>query len=163
MVRNIVLYGILALATLAAGSALFFKLMRGHLVADQPTHDLGEVSPGERYRHEFVIRNGGWTNVTVNKVRSSCMCSKPQLSERVIKPGELVRAAVEMIVPRGRIKPDATVSIFVDGRASPLKLYLHGRVSPICELYPPDVSLGVVPISEISKRKWNFTARSRFP
>ncbi len=162
MVRTI-LYSLLALATLAAGSGLFLRLTRGHLVADESAHDLGEISPGERYRHDFLVRNSGWTDVTVSKVTSSCMCSKPQLSEKIIKAGESVRAEVEMIVPRGRLKPDATVSIFVAGRQSPLKLHLHGRVSPICELHPPDISLGGIATDEVSTRTWDFTVRSRFP
>lgn len=50
----------------------------------------GEVKPDEIVAHDFILKNSGGKNLTIESVYSSCSCIRLEIGKDVIAPGEEV-------------------------------------------------------------------------
>ncbi len=63
-------------------------LQLGPAVAvDQPTHDFGRVTEGDKISHVFTIRNGGDAPLVVESVKTSCGCTAAVIKDKTVPPG----------------------------------------------------------------------------
>jgi hypothetical protein len=80
------------------------------LVLEQETLDFGNIDPGSRNKAEFTFKNGGNGVLKINKVKSTCGCTVPQLKKKSYLPGE-----------SGKIN----VTYTANQRSGPVKKALH--------------------------------------
>jgi len=59
-----------------------------HLTFDRDRFDFGKVEEGIEVSHKFLLKNSGGRNLTIYDVSSTCGCTIPKLSKKVLKPGE---------------------------------------------------------------------------
>jgi len=58
------------------------------VVFEETTYNCGILAEGEKSAiHKFVFWNKGSTPLRIRSVKTSCVCSVPQISERVVSPG----------------------------------------------------------------------------
>src|SRR5690606_9217462 len=88
----------LALSAVACASA-----QRGPLVSGAPravpvatVHEFGEMPPGGRVEHRFVIENRGDRLLEIEPVESSCGCRASLAAADVVAPGESAGITVQL-------------------------------------------------------------------
>ncbi|MEC9093998.1 MAG: DUF1573 domain-containing protein, partial [Planctomycetota bacterium] len=52
------------------------------------THDFGTVARGAKAVHRFKIINPHGKPLVIENIRSSCGCTKPSLTTKIIQPGD---------------------------------------------------------------------------
>lgn len=65
------------------------------LVAKNTEFDLGNLTAGKTYSHEFKITNGGNNTLLLKKGRTSCKCTGVKLTKTTLKPGEFTNFVLE--------------------------------------------------------------------
>jgi hypothetical protein len=55
---------------------------------DNPDHVFGTIYRGENAEHTFIIRNAGNAPLEIKNVRSTCGCTVPTISKRILEPKE---------------------------------------------------------------------------
>lgn len=58
------------------------------LVVEKYEHTFGEMDVGEQGRHDFVVRNAGEADLTLETASTTCKCTLAQLTKAVVPPGE---------------------------------------------------------------------------
>ena len=66
----------------------------GKLEVDRTRHDFGLVEPGSSNATTFTLTNSGKGPLEIEKPRSSCGCTVPELKKKVLEPGE----SIDMVV-----------------------------------------------------------------
>jgi hypothetical protein len=65
------------------------------LVLEKQEHAFGEMDVGEEGRHEFVVRNAGDADLTLETLSTTCKCTLAQLRRAVVPPGESTTIVLE--------------------------------------------------------------------
>ncbi|MBN1910322.1 MAG: DUF1573 domain-containing protein [Pirellulales bacterium] len=107
-------------------------------VVDNPKHDFGLVDPDGKCQHVFVIRNAGTGYLKLRTSESSCKCVLSKLPARVLGPGQVVRARVE-VVTRDRTGPFTDrIEIFSNDTNNPtIVLEMTGTIRTFLGCDPP--------------------------
>jgi hypothetical protein len=108
------------------------------LTLSERSWDVGEIWQGEKYEHEFTIKNSGDADVTGLKVRGTCGCVKPAIDAETLAPGESAKVAIQFDSKTKSGKTQVTVIIESDSVSQPALFYqVHSDVRPIVETDPP--------------------------
>ncbi len=86
--------------------------VRGPRILVAPEHfDFGSVLPGKDVTREFVVRNVGTADLTIDKVQTSCGCTVVDKYSSVLKPGETTALRVKLTTPHqaGRLQKSILV------------------------------------------------------
>jgi len=112
---------------------------------DQRIHDFGTVTPGERLRHGFAVRNRGNAALTIASIRTSCGCAGATINRNVIRPGEAASLSVWFDAPRfsGPVK-HRIVIVSNDPHAGVEELFIKAHIVPGIVVEPPVVNFGLV-------------------
>lgn len=65
-----------------------------HIVVDPATYDFGQVKFGDVPEHTFNVKNTGDQNLEIKGVTTSCACTKGEMKESNIIPGEQAELVV---------------------------------------------------------------------
>lgn len=65
-----------------------------HVVIDPATHDFGRVKFGDVPEYTFVVKNSGDQTLEIKSVSTSCACTKAEIGNTSIAPGEQVNLVV---------------------------------------------------------------------
>jgi hypothetical protein len=73
--------------------------------------NIGQISQGEKFEHEYVFTNKGKSDLIIRKVRAGCGCTAIAPTKTVLKPGEsgTVKAVFDSRGQRGRQNKGITV------------------------------------------------------
>ena len=58
--------------------------------SDSMSWDFGRIAPGEKVRHEFILKNDSGKVINVKDVTSSCGCTVSSIKKRTLNPQEEV-------------------------------------------------------------------------
>ena len=86
--------------------------VRGPRIVVAPEHfDFGSVLPGREMTREFVVRNVGTADLTIDKVQPSCGCTVVEKYSSVLRPGETTALRVKLTTPQqaGRLQKSVLV------------------------------------------------------
>ncbi len=75
----------------AAIDTIKAKTINGKDVAitfEEPTHDFGEITQGEKVEYSFKYTNTGKADVVIEDAISSCGCTVPEWPKEPLKPGQ---------------------------------------------------------------------------
>ncbi len=101
------------------------------IVMTKATHDFGKVGPGTSHKADYKFKNQGQSALLVNRIQSTCGCSKPTLiksgkrfsmplKEPVsFEPGELGQIEVTFKSPATKGKVEKSLYILSSDPASP--------------------------------------------
>jgi hypothetical protein len=112
---------------------------------DKTTHDFGVVARGSKVEHSFVVENIYEEDLTIKSATSSCGCSKPQVSRKVLKTWEKGEILVT-IDTRGFLgRKDATIEVEFDQPFSAkVQLHVHTYIRSDIVVQPGAAMLGSV-------------------
>ena len=100
---------------------------------EKKEHDFEELTYKKEAVYSFQFRNPGKSPLVIFDVKTSCGCTVPEWTKKLVKPG----GAGEI-----KIKYDAdlpgvfrkTIKVYFNGKDSPVKLTIKGKVT-----YPEDL------------------------
>ena len=135
-IRYFAVAGIMALMSWTAAAQ-----EKGPVISfDKTTHDFGaflRTAGPQTYR--FMFTNTGTEPLIIQKANPSCGCTTPNWSKEPIAPGGqgFVQATYN---PSGAAPFDKTITVYSNGKPSPVVLHIKGRVlaepPTIEQLYP---------------------------
>ncbi len=82
------------------------------LKLDKPSHDFGKLEAGASASIEFVITNGGLSNLNIRKVKSGCSCTVITLGKYDLQPNQSTTLAIGFNSEGRRGKQHKSVTIF---------------------------------------------------
>ena len=101
------------------------------LVPDAPHHDFGQLAPGTRATHRFLLRNAGGAPLTIAKVVATCGCTSSVVGKTLLAPGERTGLDVTFDTTGLRGPAQKSVQVLSDDPASPsLVLTFQAEVLP---------------------------------
>jgi hypothetical protein len=99
-------------------------------------HDFGTVPPGEKLEHDFALRNGGSSELTITQVQSSCGCTVASF-DRTIAPGGEGRIHTELDTTDLRGALAKHVEVYTNDPSTPIvRLTLKALVQPHIDVVP---------------------------
>lgn len=182
------LFGLVTLAGIAAGTSLTWWELSGDEVAIRATvtprgaakpgenpsivgtdpkvkveggenHDFGTMHKGEKRRHTFVIQNIGSAPLTLVQGRTTCVCTISKVSEGSIDPGKSASVTLEWHPESYAEEFRQTADIITnDPDRKLVTLGVHGRVTSVVRPMPEDITFGRIAASETHKGEVMFYA-----
>ncbi|MCB0505043.1 MAG: DUF1573 domain-containing protein [Cyclobacteriaceae bacterium] len=92
-----------------------------HLGIEEPMHDFGNVTSGDKLETTFVLTNTGKSDLNIRKTKASCGCTVPQLAKEDLKPGESVEMKVTFNTFGRRGNQIKTVTIYSNDPSKPVQ------------------------------------------
>jgi hypothetical protein len=89
------------------------------LVPDRLSHDFGQLAPGTRATHRFLLRNAGGAPLTIAKVVPSCGCTSSVVGKTLLAPGESTALDVTFDTTGLRGPAQKSVQVLSDDPANP--------------------------------------------
>ena len=108
---------------------------------EAPVHDFGEVLKGNIVRHDFLVKNTGFSPLEINKVKPTCGCTLAGDWPKLLQPGEsgIIPIQVKTDTFRGPITKSVRVESN-DPKKGVTLLQIKGNVWTPIE-YPASVPL----------------------
>ncbi len=88
--------------------------------ADAASWDFGTVKEGPVYSHEFLLRNSGDKELQIQSTTTSCGCTVPSISDKVIAPGRQTSIKVEFNSKGYKGKVTQFVYVNTDNEQNPV-------------------------------------------
>ena len=132
----------------------------GRLEIIEPQFNFGTRYAGEQVKHEFVLRNAGWSSLKLGPITTSCTCNVAEIPKTTLGPGETTTLAVTLSLRAPAAIERKSVSIKTLGD-EPTEHICHvaGRVlpnyevkNPATESVLPEISLTLSPETEAVTR-----------
>ena len=91
-------------------------------------HDFGELQKNESLHTDFKFTNTGSNPLFIQHIKSSCGCTVPELSKKMILPKETgaIKVTYDAEYPGFFSK---TIMVNYNGENSPVKLTIRGRIA----------------------------------
>ena len=129
---------------------------------DHMEYDFGILARGAKAEHRFRMKNGFKEDLQIVSVKSSCGCTDPQLSKRVLKSGEEAELVAVFDTIKFQGQHTATITLtFAPPFSAEVRLLVHGFVRQDVVLQPGRVELGQVPANEGAEQIVNVTYAGR--
>jgi len=112
---------------------------------DAKKHDFGRVPFGAKAEHRFVVTNVNAFDVEIARTRVSCECTKPEVSQNVLHPGEQATILAGLNTKKYNGRKGATIVVTFN-RPSYVEVQLHvtSFIDKKVEVSPGSVELGSV-------------------
>ncbi len=122
---------------------------------EEPVHDFGTVTAGEKVTHTFTVENAGTAPLLIKRVRSSCGCTAAVTKKKELPPGGSTEIEVTFNT-RGRVGPNRkTVTIQTNDEQTPnKKLQIKAMIERLLAFKPTIVRLNVEHDEEKSVEAW---------
>lgn len=101
-------------------------------------HDFGKVNEGDgAASYNFTFKNTGTSPLIIQDVKTTCGCTTPEWSKQPIRQGEsgFIKVSYDVKGRPGTI--DKTITVYSNGRPSPVSLRINGEVVPV-ERHPAE-------------------------
>jgi len=115
------------------------------------SYNFGEVSPGKKVMHTFIIRNEGNRPLIITRVRRSCsQCTEIKLRKRVIPPHRETKMKVTFITPKFKTLIRSFIYLHTNDPDTPIeRVFLYGKVTPDVYISPSILNFGIVEDKEL--------------
>ena len=112
---------------------------------NKTTHDFGTVVRGAKVEYHFVVENIYEEDAHIKSIESSCGCTKPHLTKRLLKTWEKTDVVVEVDTRREPGRKDATIEVKFDQPfEATVQLHTHSYVRGDIVVQPGIVQFGSV-------------------
>lgn len=121
---------------------------------DKSVVDFGKVRPGQELTTSIVVANNGNTPLLVERIKTSCGCTKASISSSSIPPQSFADLQLVFAVPNVRGPMKKYVSLYSNDSASPeYVLEINASVTPTAALEPNPMNFGSVPRTSLPVSK----------
>jgi hypothetical protein len=119
------------------------------VVADQEEYNFGSMEREGRKSHVFTIRNAGRSPLVLTKGESTCRCTKFEIADTNLKPGESTTVTIEWhaTVPPGSFRQSATIGTN-DPTRPQLTFTISGDVTSSYRVVPDSVAFSSISVNE---------------
>ncbi|HUT10924.1 MAG TPA: DUF1573 domain-containing protein [Thermoguttaceae bacterium] len=150
----------LLLTTLTASVALGQQWAKD--MFDKTSHDFGMVARGAKVEHRFVLENIYVEDAHIASVSSSCGCTVPEISKRLLKTWEKTEI-IARIDTRGYYgRKDATLTVVFDQPfPAEVQLNVHTYIRSDVVVQPGSVQFGTVVEGTGAERKLTISYAGR--
>jgi hypothetical protein len=119
------------------------------VVADQEEYHFGSMERDSTKSHVFTIRNEGKSLLVLKKGQSTCRCTKFQIENTDLKPGESTTVAIDWhaTVPPGSFRQSATIE--TNDPARPMLTFtIEGDVTTSIKVVPDELVFTAISLNE---------------
>jgi hypothetical protein len=88
--------------------------------ADAALWDFGTVKEGPVYSHDFLLHNSGDKELNILSTTTSCGCTVPSITDKVLAPGQQTRIKVEFNSKGYKGKVTQFVYVNTDNEQNPV-------------------------------------------
>lgn len=119
---------------------------RPALVCPEPAFNMGQVQPGFRTTHDFILTNQAAEGaVTITSVRAGCGCLATRLDTNVVAAGQAARLSVDVSLPgRSGSQRKAIYLQTDDPLAQVVRLEVSGTILSPVDVNPEGVHFGTL-------------------
>ena len=108
-------------------------------------HDFGRVPFGAKAEHPFVLTNVNPFDVEIARTRVSCECTKPEVSQKVLRPGEQATIVAGLNTKKYNGRKGATIVVtFSKPSYAEVQLHVTSFIDKKVEITPGSVELGSI-------------------
>jgi len=160
-VSRILTLALCLLAVLAAGRAACAQQWAREMF-DHTSHDFGTVARGAKVQHTFTVENIYEEDVHVARIKSSCGCTVPKLSQRLLKTWDKAEIVAEVDTRAYRGRKDATLTVVFDQPfPAEVRLTVHTYIRSDLVVQPGAVQFGSVPQGSPATEKLSISYAGR--
>ena len=144
----------LAIAVAVAAAFAFKRtLLKGpHLMPEDTACDFGVVAPGAELQHTFHFKNSGKRPLVIERLITSCGCTRVVTSKDVLSRGEAAQLNVTFVAPNHRGPSLQTVTVHTNETPTPLHVFhVSADVVPRLEYQPKSFDFGIVKRSDLPR------------
>ncbi|ALM48183.1 hypothetical protein AMR72_04290 [Flavobacterium psychrophilum] len=90
---------------------------------DNPEHDFGTITAGEKVEHTFKVTNEGTADLVISEAKPSCGCTVPDFTKEPIKPGATgdIKVIFDSTGKSGNQEKTVTVTVNTEKASEVLK------------------------------------------
>ena len=121
------------------------------LVVDNPVFDAGTLwDDTDSVTHTFLLKNAGSKDLVIEHIHTDCSCSAASAERKPIPPGGTFPLEVTFHFKGdlGKVFQTKTIVITNDAQKPKAELVIRGRRKKEFEIYPPNISFGIVPLGQ---------------
>jgi hypothetical protein len=112
---------------------------------DHTSHDFGTVARGAKVQHAFTLENIYEEDVHIAQIKSSCGCTIPKISQRLLKTWEKAQIIAEVDTRAYKGRKDATLTVIFDKPfPAEVRLSVHTYIRSDLVIQPGEVQFGSV-------------------
>jgi len=112
---------------------------------DHTSHDFGTVARGTKLQHTFTLENIYEEDVHIAAIKSSCGCTTPKLSRRLLKTWDKAEIVAEVDTRAYKGRKDATLTVVFDQPfPAEVRLTVHTYIRSDVVIQPGEVQFGSV-------------------
>ncbi len=129
---------------------------------DHVNHDFGTVARGAKVQHAFKLENIFEEDVHIATIRSSCGCTTPRVSQRLLKTWDTAEIVAEIDTRGFKGRKDATLTVVFD-RPFPaeVRLTVHTYIRSDVVIQPGVVAFGTVTQGSPASRQVSISYAGR--
>lgn len=112
---------------------------------DHTSHDFGTVARGAKVQHTFTLENIYEEDVHIAAIKTSCGCTTPKLSQRLLKTWDKAEIVAEVDTRAYRGRKDTTLTVVFDQPfPAEVRLTVHVYIRSDLVIQPGEVQFGSV-------------------
>jgi hypothetical protein len=116
---------------------------------NQLEYDFGDLAKGAKAEYRFKIKNRFEEDIHITSVKSSCGCTAPKLSKKVLATGEEAELIVDFDTVKFKGSHAATITVeFAPPFSAEVRLQVKGFVRQDVVFNPGRIEFGQVPADE---------------
>jgi len=116
------------------------------LTCAEPVHDFGKALNSDVIIHDFIIRNDGSDDLTIEKVKSSCGCTTASLPTNYVAAGKELAISAKVSLKSQKGPLEKTIDVFSNDPLQPVyTLTVRGHVVAPYTLSPPVALIDLTP------------------
>ncbi len=134
---------------------------------DHTSHDFGTVAKGAKVEHRFALENIYEEDVHILSVSSSCGCTTPTISKRVLKTWEKAEILAKIDTRGYYGRKDATLTVLLDvpdlhlPSRPEVRLQVHTYIRSDIVVQPGSVQFASIPHGTSASRKVTISYAGR--
>jgi hypothetical protein len=125
------------------------------ILSDEIVHDFGVLyfEDHPTYAHQFTIQNAGDEPLLIRELKTSCGCTRAEISSKEIPPGETATLEAELSFRHRRGKERIRITLLTNDPKNPAyEVGLAGYLIQHWEISPPSLEGLVIPSSATETR-----------
>jgi len=155
-------FAVCLLALLAAGRAACAQEWAREMF-DHTSHDFGTVARGAKVQHTFTLENIYDEDVHIAAIKSSCGCTIPKLSQRLLKTWDKAEIVAEVDTRAYKGRKDTTLTVVFDQPfPAEVRLTVYTYIRSDLVIQPGEVQFGSVAQGSPATKQVTISYAGRF-
>jgi len=142
------------LLTIVLGGSTGYGQSWAKKMFDHTTYDFRSVAKGAKAEHVFTVENIYEEDMYISTVRSTCGCTTPRISKRLLKTWEKAEITAELDTRGFDGQKDSTLTVVFGGRfPAEVRLQVHAYIRRDIVVQPGVIRFGSVAQGNTARQK----------